>query len=435
MAYMRASQDEKKTILSRRDLYELVWSTPVTKLAEQFGISDRGLAKICERHRVPSPPRGYWAKLDAGAKPKRAIFVDTSDEALNVIKINSTLSAMPPEARLIVEKARAERKAQKASKSAKRATEQPKLEPVDQVHPLIAATAKTIRKQRGPGMVHVSGAGLMSLRLGPDGVERVLSFLDTLIRRLEGNGLAVSLADKGMKVALGIDDAVFTVSERTTWELHEPTEEELAAEKRRQAKIEKARLAGSWSIDWSSRAYPERDEIPRGELVLQVEGWWDGVRRRWADGKTQRLETLLDSIVTGFEVLLASRKARRLEREQRARDEAELARRQVLAEERRKREKKRRDLLREVMSKSNEATTIRQWLSSADPGEGSESEEFGRFVAWARQRLAALEDSISRRNVAEVVRTQELFPLADELHDPQGEPPRRYYYGMPVDDE
>lgn len=272
---MRASQDEKKTILSRRDLYELVWSTPVTKLAEQFGISDRGLAKICERHRVPSPPRGYWAKLDAGAKPKRAIFVDTSDEALNVIKINSTLSAMPPEARLIVEKARAERKAQKASKSAKRATEQPKLEPVDQVHPLIAATAKTIRKQRGPGMVHVSGAGLMSLRLGPDGVERVLSFLDTLIRRLEGNGLAVSLADKGMKVALGIDDAVFTVSERTTWELHEPTEEELAAEKRRQAKIEKARLAGSWSIDWSSRAYPERDEIPRGELVLQVEGWWD----------------------------------------------------------------------------------------------------------------------------------------------------------------
>lgn len=87
------------------------------------------------------------------------------------------------------------------------------------------------------------------------------------------------------------------------------------------------------------------------------------------------------------------------------------------------------------MSKSNEATTIRQWLSSADPGEGSESEEFGRFVAWARQRLAALEDSISRRNVAEVVRTQELFPLADELHDPQGEPPRRYYYGMPVDDE
>jgi hypothetical protein len=43
---------DHKTILSCRDLYQLVWSTPVTKLAEQFGISDRGLAKIGERHHM-----------------------------------------------------------------------------------------------------------------------------------------------------------------------------------------------------------------------------------------------------------------------------------------------------------------------------------------------------------------------------------------------
>jgi hypothetical protein len=265
-----------KTVLSRRDLYELVWSTPVTKPAEQFGISDRGLAKICERYRVPSPPRGYWAKLEAGAKPKRAIL-ETSDEALNVIEINPTLSAMPPEARLIVEKARAERKAQKASKAAKGNAERPILEPVERVHTLITATAKALRKQIGPGMIQVSGAGSMPLRLGADSVERALCFLDTLIRRLEGKSFAVSLTDKGMKVALDVDDLAFTLSERIGWKLREPTEEELAAEKRRQAKIEKARLAGSWSVDWSSRAYPEHDEVPKGALVLQVEGWSDGV--------------------------------------------------------------------------------------------------------------------------------------------------------------
>jgi hypothetical protein len=342
---------------------------------------------------------------------------------------------MPPEARLIVEKARAERKVQKASKAAKGDAERPILEPVERVHTLIAATAKALRKQRGPGMIQVSGAASMPLRLGADSVERALCFLDTLIRRLEGKTFAVSLTDKGMKVALDVDDLAFTLSERTGWELHEPTEEELAAEKRRQAKIEKARLAGSWGVDWSSRAYPESDEVPKGELVLQVEGWSDGVRRRWADGKTQRLETLLDSIVTGFEVLLASRRAQRLEREQRAREEAELARRQALAEERRKREKKRRDLLREVMSKSAEAATIRQWLSSIDPGDGDESEEFGKFIAWARQRLTVLEYAVSCLKVAEVVRAQELFPSLDKLHDPQGEPPRRYYYGIPADDE
>jgi hypothetical protein len=43
-------------ILTRRELHDLVWSRSVQKLAAELGISDRGLAKICPRHRVPSPP-------------------------------------------------------------------------------------------------------------------------------------------------------------------------------------------------------------------------------------------------------------------------------------------------------------------------------------------------------------------------------------------
>jgi hypothetical protein len=432
---VRALQNERKTVLSRRDLYELVWSTPVTKLAEQFGISDRGLAKICERHRVPTPPRGYWAKLEAGAKPKKAVFAEASDDALNVIEINPTLSNMPPEARRIVERARAERKAHKAPRAAK-GSERPKIELVEQAHSLIATTAKVLRKHSGVGMAHVSGAGLMPLRLGKDNIERALAFLDMLIRRLEAKEITLTLTDQGMKAAIGPDSLTFTLSERTKWEVHEPTEEELAAEKRRQAKIHRIQVSGSWSSDWPARAYPERDEIPQGELVLQVDGWWrDNVRRRWADGKIQRMENLLDSIVTGFEVLLAARKANRLEDERREREQAELARRQRLAEERRNREKKRRDLLKDVMHKSVEAATIRQWLSSLDLTNAEEDEEFARFVTWAQGKLATLEIAVSRRNITAIVESQALFPTVDTLRDPLGEPPRRYYYGMPPDDD
>jgi hypothetical protein len=46
-------------IFTRRELFDLVWSKPMQKIAEELGISDRGLAKICMRHRVPSPSRGY----------------------------------------------------------------------------------------------------------------------------------------------------------------------------------------------------------------------------------------------------------------------------------------------------------------------------------------------------------------------------------------
>ncbi len=52
------------------ELCELVWSKPMTKLAEEFGISDVGLAKICRRNNIPVPPRGYWACKQAGYKVK-----------------------------------------------------------------------------------------------------------------------------------------------------------------------------------------------------------------------------------------------------------------------------------------------------------------------------------------------------------------------------
>jgi hypothetical protein len=47
--------------ISRQELYNLIWFKPITALAERFGISDRGLAKVCRRSGIPAPPPGYWA--------------------------------------------------------------------------------------------------------------------------------------------------------------------------------------------------------------------------------------------------------------------------------------------------------------------------------------------------------------------------------------
>ena len=35
--------------LTRAELYDLVWETPTSHLAKQFGLSDVGLAKTCTR--------------------------------------------------------------------------------------------------------------------------------------------------------------------------------------------------------------------------------------------------------------------------------------------------------------------------------------------------------------------------------------------------
>jgi hypothetical protein len=57
--------------LSRDELYNLVWSSPATKIGEEFGISDVAVNKHCIRKQVPRPTRGHWAKIAVGIHPRR----------------------------------------------------------------------------------------------------------------------------------------------------------------------------------------------------------------------------------------------------------------------------------------------------------------------------------------------------------------------------
>jgi len=54
--------------LSRTELFEAVWKTPLVRLAEQYGISNVAIRKKCVKYKIPTPPRGYWAKKAAGHK-------------------------------------------------------------------------------------------------------------------------------------------------------------------------------------------------------------------------------------------------------------------------------------------------------------------------------------------------------------------------------
>jgi hypothetical protein len=56
---------------SRSELFELVWSKPMTHLAKELGLSDVGLRKICVKYGIPLPARGYWARLQVGKQDPR----------------------------------------------------------------------------------------------------------------------------------------------------------------------------------------------------------------------------------------------------------------------------------------------------------------------------------------------------------------------------
>ncbi len=46
--------------LTRAELYELVWSKPMSKVAPELRKSGAGLVGICRRHSVPRPSAGYF---------------------------------------------------------------------------------------------------------------------------------------------------------------------------------------------------------------------------------------------------------------------------------------------------------------------------------------------------------------------------------------
>ncbi len=59
-----------KTI-TREQLYEMVWTTPMVRVALQFDVSASYMARVCNELGVPRPARGHWAKLSFDkASPK-----------------------------------------------------------------------------------------------------------------------------------------------------------------------------------------------------------------------------------------------------------------------------------------------------------------------------------------------------------------------------
>lgn len=51
---------------TREAFHALIWSRPMTHLGKEFGLSDVALHKICRKHGIPVPPRGWWARKASG---------------------------------------------------------------------------------------------------------------------------------------------------------------------------------------------------------------------------------------------------------------------------------------------------------------------------------------------------------------------------------
>jgi hypothetical protein len=60
-----------KITITRKQLFDEVWHTPLLQLANKYEISDVGLRKLCIRKNIPLPKSGHWSKAKFGKASKQ----------------------------------------------------------------------------------------------------------------------------------------------------------------------------------------------------------------------------------------------------------------------------------------------------------------------------------------------------------------------------
>jgi hypothetical protein len=74
----------KLTDLSRQELYDLVWASPINNVAADFGVTETVVKNHCNNRRVPRPTLRYWKKLAAGIKPHKKPLPPTPQEVFEI---------------------------------------------------------------------------------------------------------------------------------------------------------------------------------------------------------------------------------------------------------------------------------------------------------------------------------------------------------------
>lgn len=188
---MTAPEGTEGLIVSREELYRMLWAEPATTVAARLGVSDRYLnQKVCPRLGVPVPPPGYWSKRAAGRAPPAPPLPERPSGTEQLWR-KGDRPKQPPRPR------------KKPNPERRRGKPRPGL------HPLVCEAAVHLV------MVGTGNNGeylkprrkrLADLSVTCETLVRSLHFANALYQRLEGNGCRVMLAldtEELLRIAIG----------------------------------------------------------------------------------------------------------------------------------------------------------------------------------------------------------------------------------------
>jgi len=338
--------------LTRDALYAEVWSSPITHIAKRLGMSDRGLAKLCARHEIPVPPRGWWAKKTAGQKASQTPLLPLKNRHRAIITSEKREGPVEPTVapgNQLPEIAFELNPANVIVVS----------ERLGRAHPFVRRTSQALReaKPRERGLL-TPGAPALSIRVSRVQVPRALRVMDALIKALDARGHQPELPKEGIGLVATVlgEHLRISLMELTKKTPRPPTE------------WERKSLANGWTT-----AAPY-DLLPSGTLVLRI-GDSTYPQYELRDGATSRIEDGLNHFVRRLieeaekeRQRLAQREKQRLEREEQARIHAEQERLRLMEEERIKQWSQWMSNWKEARDVRDFAAALRAARSPIEPG-------------------------------------------------------------------
>lgn len=189
-------------VVTRKELYNQVWATPMTRLAKNYKLSDVGLAKLCKELNIPRPGVGHWAKVAAGKPVKRRRLPAAKKNEPTEIRFNleyepQLRAQLPPEIESEIQEAEAE-----LAVEVKESLVAP--------HPLVENTLRTLQGneiQTGH-LEHRYRSPCLDLRVSESALDRALRIVDALIRASEQIGVTIEVAQDAGREMKAVKDGV-----------------------------------------------------------------------------------------------------------------------------------------------------------------------------------------------------------------------------------
>lgn len=261
--------------LHRHELYELVWSEPMSRLAKKYGLSDVWLAKICRKYNIPRPGRGYWARKQAGENVSITRLRKRDYDPIIYIRIYPERPSRDkePHRNLFVGQV-------------------PKniFVPGELTDPHLyikeAARILALSKADDMGILAPPKEHCLDVRVSKKCVDRALRIMDTLVKALPKVGFAVSISQGSTIVSVG--DVSLGISLRE-------------GVKRRRIRAAEHDLNGYYQFGYN--LYADRaDTSGILFLIIDDKGFPYGTapRRTWRDTEMKRLEDCLSGFISGL---------------------------------------------------------------------------------------------------------------------------------------